>query len=266
MPPLHFYADGSGHPDYRQPVEGGDTDHYGLAGVLVTNDQREALELGCDRIVLSFFPDREPRSVEIKASWIIARQNMVEPWAPLPGPRHAEFLDRIRDLLHATKPTLFGQVLNKEGYRLGVRASRPERPATNALRFLLGRLDRHLRRSSETSTITLDEDSPAIMEAQLSLEAAVRTAGDRLGSTASWSAPLSKLERIMPIRHLGSDQSRCLQVADVVGYWLWQAAEYGKAERLRELDVLWAPFEGRREPWTGYPAPERDALIKSSLH
>jgi hypothetical protein len=66
--PLHFYADGSGHPDYRPPVEGGDSDHYALVGILVATPQREALEIGCDRILQKYFPDREPRTIEIKAS------------------------------------------------------------------------------------------------------------------------------------------------------------------------------------------------------
>jgi hypothetical protein len=186
---------------------------------------------------------------------------MREPWASLPGPLHAELFDEVRDLLYSTGPLLFGQVLNKERYRLGIRATRPERPATNALRFLLGRLDRHLIHVGETATITLDEDSPAIMEAQLTLESSVRSAGDRLGNNAAWGAPPSKFERILPIRHLASDQSRCLQVADVAGHWLWQTAEYGKGARLRELDRLWAPFQNRREPWTAFLSPEREALI-----
>ncbi len=93
---LNFYADGSGHPDYRPLLEHGDTDHYCIAGLLVNDDQRSALESGCDALVQRFFPDREPRTVELKASWISARVNQKPPWDELAGARHAELFDGIR--------------------------------------------------------------------------------------------------------------------------------------------------------------------------
>jgi hypothetical protein len=263
MSSLHFYADGSGHPDYRPPFERGDTDHYCIAGLLLNSGQREQIETRFDQVVQNFFPDREPRTVELKATWVVAHSNIRPPWDTLPGPRRVELFDQLRDRLTEVNPVLFGQVTNKEGYRIGIRASRPERPATNALRFLLGRLDRHLVRLGEHSTITLDEDSAAMQEAQLSLEASVRLEGDRLGRTTEWSAPASRLERIFPIHHLGSNQSRCLQAADLVAHWLWQAAEYGKSDRLRELDRLWAKFDHKREPWTAFLESSRKSLLKS---
>jgi hypothetical protein len=83
---LNFFADGSGHADYLPPLEMGDTAHYCLAGILVDDDQRDSIESGCDQIVRKYFPDREPRSVELKASWIAARSNQRHPWHGLPGP------------------------------------------------------------------------------------------------------------------------------------------------------------------------------------
>jgi hypothetical protein len=259
---LNFYADGSGHPDYRPLVERGDTDHYCIAGILVDDRQRAQLETGCDTLVQRFFPDREPRTVEIKAAWISARVNQKPPWDQLPGPSHAAVFDEIRDLLLRVSPVLFGQVVHKENYRLSIHASRPERPAANVLRFLVGRLDHHLEHQGDTSRITLDEDSPAIMEAQRALESAIRTGGDKISGAGRPAVSVSFARQILPFQHLSSDQSRCLQVADYVSHQLWQAAEYGKAARLRELDRLWARFGNRREPWTAYLEPARAALIK----
>lgn len=258
---LHFYADGSGHPDYRPPTERGDTDHYCLVGILVDAAHREDIERRCDAIVQRLFPDREPRTVELKASWISARTNQKPPWDALPGPQHAQLFDDIRDLLLEVQPQLFGQVVHKENYRQGIRASRPERPATNALRFVLGRLDHHLERAGRTSTVTLDSDSRAMQEAQLELEASVRTQGDKIAGATRPPMSVSRLERILPLQHLNSNQSRCLQMADYVVHCLWQAAEYGRALRLRELDALWARYGPRREPWTAFVEKGRASLI-----
>lgn len=263
MGPLHFYADGSGHADYRPPTEHGDTDHYCLVGILVSSAQREEIERRCDAIIQQLFPDREPRTVEIKASWISARTNQKPPWDALPGPRHAQLFDDIRGLLMDVKPQLFGQVVHKENYRAGVHASRPERPATNALRFVLGRLDHHLGRAACTSTVTLDSDSRAMQEAQLELESLVRSQGDKITGATRPAMSVSRLERVLPLRHLNSNQSRCLQMADYVAHCLWQAAEYGKAQRLRELDGVWATYGTRREPWTAFLEAARSALIKA---
>jgi hypothetical protein len=259
---LHFYADGSGHPDYRPPTERGDTDHYCLVGILVNTAQREEIERRCDKILQAVFPDREPRTVEIKASWISARTNQKPPWDALPGPRHAQLFDEIRDLLLEVKPQLFGQIVHKESYRQGIRASRPERPATNVLRFVLARLDHHLEREGQTSTATLDSDSRAMQEAQLELESSVRAQGDKIAGETRPPMAVSRFERVLPLRHLNSNQSRCLQMADYVAHGLWQAAEYGKAQRLRELDPLWATYGSKREPWTAFIEPGRVALIK----
>ncbi len=259
---VHFYADGSGHPDYRPPTERGDTDHYCLVGILVDTAQREEIERRCDTILQAVFPDREPRTVEIKASWISARTNQKPPWDALPGPRHAQLFDEIRDLLLEVKPQLFGQIVHKESYRQGIRASRPERPATNVLRFVLARLDHHLERAGQTSTATLDSDSRAMQEAQLELESSVRAQGDKIAGETRPPMAVSRFERVLPLRHLSSNQSRCLQMADYVAHALWQAAEYGKAQRLRELDSLWATYGAKREPWTAFLEPGRVALIK----
>lgn len=261
MAVLNFFADGSGHPDYRPPVERGDTDHYCIAGLLVDDRQREQLETGVDAIIQRYFPHREPRTVELKAAWISARVNQKPPWDALPGPQHAQLFDDVRDLLMRVRPVLFGQIVHKDNYRQSIRASRPERPATNVLRFLMGRLDHHLASQSDTTRATLDADLPAIQEAQRTLEAEVRTDGDKIAGVTRPAISVSKFERILPFQHLSSDQSRCLQAADYVTHQLWQAAEYGKANRLRELDSLWATFRSRREPWTAYLAPDREALI-----
>jgi Protein of unknown function (DUF3800) len=261
MPALHFYADGSGHPDYRPPVERGDTDHYCLAAILVNDAQREQLEGTADRILRKYFPSREPRTVELKASWIAANVHSRPPWDTLLGPRHAELFDDIRDLLLDAKPMLLGQVVNKESYRLAIKASRPERPATNALRFMMARLNHCLDELSQEATATLDSDSRAMQEAQLELEASVRLDGDKIVGGGWTPTAVTRLERIHPIQHLNSNQSRCLQMADYVAHWLWQAAEYGKANRLRELDSLWRIIRGRREPWLGYLSPDRARLI-----
>ncbi|MFZ3355721.1 MAG: DUF3800 domain-containing protein [Thermoplasmata archaeon] len=258
---LNFYADGSGHPDYRPLLEHGDTDHYCIAGILVDDRQRELIESGCDALVLRFFPDREPRSVELKASWISARVNQKPPWDQLPGPRHAELFEEIRDLLLRVTPVLFGQVVHKDNYRLSINASRPERPATNVLRFLMTRLDHHLEHHGDTSRATLDQDSPAMQEAQRSLESKVRGQGDKITGASRPAIAVTRFEHILPFQHLGSDQSRCLQMADYVSHQLWQAAEWEKANRLRELDPLWARFRSRREPWTAYLAPAKVSLI-----
>lgn len=261
MAVLNFYADGSGHPDYRPPTERGDTDHYCIAGVLVDDSQREQLESGCDALVQRFFPDREPRTVELKAAWISARVNQKPPWDQLPGPQHAELFDEIKDLLVQIAPILFGQIVHKDNYRLGINASRPERPATNVLRYLMTRLDHHLEHQGDTSRATLDADSPAMQEAQRALESTVRNQGDKITGAARPAFSVTRFERILPFQHLSSDQSRCLQMADYVSHQLWQAAEYSKANRLRELDSLWAKFRDRREPWTAFLAPEKVTLI-----
>lgn len=257
----HFYADGSGHPDYRPPTERGDTDHYCLVGVLMDAPQREDIERRCDTILQRVFPDREPRTVELKASWMSARTNQKPPWDSLPGPRHAQLFDEIRDLLLDVKPQLFGQVVHKENYRRGIHASRPERPATNVLRFVLGRLDHHLDREGQTSTVTLDSDSRAMQEAQLELESSVRNQGDKIVGATRPAMAVSRFERVLPFQHLNSNQSRCLQMADYAAHCLWQAAEYGKGQRLRELDPLWAKYGSKREPWTAFLDPSRVALI-----
>jgi hypothetical protein len=104
---LNFFSDGSGHPDYKPPVEAGDTVHYCLAGILVTDEQRDALESRADAIVRTYFPDREPRTVELKASWIVARNNQHPPWDLLPGPVRVRLFDSIRDLLLEVRPLPF---------------------------------------------------------------------------------------------------------------------------------------------------------------
>lgn len=262
---LNLFVDGSGHSDYRPPVELGDTDHYCLAGILVNDDQRACIETGCDSIVRKYFPHREPRTVELKASWIAARQGRREPWASLPGPQHALLFDDVRDLMLSVRPMLFGQVLHKESYRLGVHASRPERPATNAFRYLLGRVARHLESGGDTTRVTVDADSSAIEEAQRALEASVRTGGDRIIGVTTPPVIQSQWDRLLPCLHLRSENSRCLQVADYVAHWLWTAAEYGKAIRLRELDSLWRVFGAKREPWTAFVNPTQERLIKGSV-
>lgn len=264
MPTLNFYADASGHADYKPPIEAGDTDHYCLAGILVDDAQRDKLEIGADSIVRSFFSDREPRTVELKASWISARVNQRPPWDQLPGPRHAEVFDKVRDLLLLVRPQLFGQIIHKENYRLSIRASRPERPATNALRFLLARVDHHLAGANQTSTGTLDSDSRAMQEAQLALEFSIRTDGDKIGGATRLPLAITRCERVLPLQHVRSEQSRCIQLADYVSHVLWQAAEYGKGDRLRELDSLWATFGRKREPWTAYLKPAKEATIKAT--
>ncbi len=263
MATLNFFADGSGHSDYRPPVELGDTDHYCLAGILVDDDQRVAIEVGCDSIVRKYFPHREPRTVELKATWIAAWRNRREPWDSLPGPQHAQMFDEVRDLLLSVKPMLFGQILHKERYRRGVFASRPERPATNAFRYMLGRVARHLDGGGDTTRVTVDADSRAIEEAQRALEASVRTSGDRIIGVTTPPVIQSKWDRLLPCVHLRSENSRCLQVADYAAHWLWSAAEYGKANRLRELDSLWRRYGGKREPWAAFLSSDKERLIKS---
>lgn len=265
MSVLNFYADGAGHADYPPPLERGDSAHYGIVGILVDDGQRREIEAGCDSILMKYFPHREPRTVELKASWITARTHQVPPWNLLAGPRHADLFDDLRDLLWSVKPTLFGQIVHKCNYRETIRASRPERPATNALRYLMTRLDHHLHRTDHTCRVTLDSDSRAMQEAQLSLEASVRNDGDKIAGSAPPGVAVSKFERILPFQHLASEQSRCLQIADYVSHWLWQAAEHGKERRLRELDPLWATFGAKREPWTAFLEPDKEALIKGKL-
>lgn len=262
MAVLNFFADGSGHPDYCPPTEHGDTQHYCIAGILVDNIQREQLESGCDAIILQFFPLREPRTVELRATEISARTNRHPPWDQLPGPQHAELFSEVRNLILRVRPVLFGQIVHKENYRRSIRASRPERPATNAFRFLMGRLDHHLARQSDTSRVTLDEDSLAIQEAQQSLETHVRAEGDKIIGAARPALSVSRFERVHPFQHLSSDESRCLQIADYVSHQLWQAAEHGKGNRLRELDALWARFGDKREPWTAFLEPGMETIIK----
>ena len=63
---------------------------------------------------------------------------------------------------------------------------------------------------------------------------------------------VSRFERVLPFQHLNSNQSRCLQMADYAAHCLWQAAEYGKGQRLRELDPLWAKYGSKGEPWTAF--------------
>jgi hypothetical protein len=262
MAVLNFYADGAGHPDYVRPLERGDTRYYCLAGILVTDAQREDLERRCDSLVQKFFPDREPRTIELKASWIGAQSHQKPPWDTLPGPQHALLFNDVRDTLLDVKPLLIGQLVQKENYRLNIRASRPERPAANAQRFLMGRLARHLVSSGDTSRVTLDSDSRAVQEAQVNLEAEIRLTGDQIVTPSRPASNASQWEKLLPCQHLSSDQSRCLQVADYVAHWLWQAGEYGKAQRLRELDTLWRTFGLRREPWLAFPEPGREQLIK----
>lgn len=245
---LNFYADGAGHPDYAPPVERGDTVHYCIVGILVDDAQRQEIEAGGDAIISRFFPDREPRTVDLKASWISARRNQKLPWSELPGPQHAAVFDAIRDLALRVRPVLFGQIVDKAAYRESIHASRPERPATNALRFLVGRLDHHLLRGSHTARFTLDEDTPALQEAHKALESQVRAEGDKITGAGRPAYSVSRFERVLPFQHLSSDQSRCLQLADYVSHQLWQAAEHEKATRLRELDPLWASFGQKRDP------------------
>ena len=202
MAVLNFFADGAGHPDYRPPVERGDTDHYCIAGLLVDDRQREQLETGVDAIIQRYFPHREPRTVELKAAWISARVNQKPPWDALPGPQHAQLFDDVRDLLMRVRPVLFGQIVHKDNYRQSIRASRPERPATNVLRFLMGRLDHHLASQSDTTRATLDADLPAIQEAQRTLEAEVRTDGDKIAGVTR--------------RYVGSDAIYCGGAASVL--------------------------------------------------
>ncbi|MDE1821602.1 MAG: DUF3800 domain-containing protein [Euryarchaeota archaeon] len=260
---LNLFTDGSGHADYRPPIERGDTDHYCLAGILVSDTQRDQIEAGCDSIVRRYFPHREPRTVELKASWISARTRQRSPWDALPGPRHAQLFDELRDLILSVRPLLFGQVLHKENYRTRVHASRPERPATNAFRYMLGRVARHLEGGDDTTRVTVDTDSRAIEEALRALETSVRTGGDRIIGVTTPPVVQSQWNRLLPCLHLASENSRCIQVADYVAHWLWSAAEYGKATRLRELDPLWRRYDGRREPWVAFLDEPKEKLIKN---
>jgi hypothetical protein len=128
---------------------------------------------------------------------------------------------------------------------------------------MMGRLARHLVESGDVSRVTLDSDSKAIQEAQIDLEAEIRQIGDQIVTPSRPAVRPSQWEKLLPCQHLSSNQSRCLQVADYVAHWLWQAGEYGKAQRLRELDPLWRKFGSRREPWLSFPEPGREQLIKA---
>lgn len=257
---LNLFIDASGHKNYRPPVGDGDTDYYVLGAALVTNTQRHAIEQGLDDIVGDLFPDREPRSVELHTSPMMAAQG---PWGEITGPARGQFVSDVRDLLLSVKPILFGQVVHKQNYWDHFTYIVPEHPSENALRFLLGRVDKRVREAGDKCRLTLDEDSKEMKSTYAALIANIREFGDKISGLTYAPTAVTRLNDFYDPYYVDSHASRWLQVADFVAHLAWRAAERKQANRLRELDPLWNRFYrgARREPFLSYCPADVTALF-----
>lgn len=208
-----------------------------------------------DEIVRRWFGNERVREIELHAHSVIQGQRG---WEEVAGKDRPRVFDEMRDLLRSVKPILFAQILDKGAYRNQYPFMVPETPPVNTLRLLLGRVSRHLKGRREVATITVDDDADEIREAQLALEATIRTHGDRFRRTRARGQPYSvtRIENLDRIVHLDSRSSRGLQLADYVAHFTWRAAEHRKANRMRELDALWAATGPQRDPWVGRLDPE----------
>lgn len=256
---LNLFIDASGHKDYRAPIGGGDTDYYVLGAILVTNEQRHAIEQGLDDVISDLFPHREPRSVELHTSPMMAGEG---PWGEITGPLRGEFVSSVRDLLLQVKPLLFAQVVHKQNYWDHFTHIVPEKPAENSLRFLLGRVDKRVPAGSKCR-LTLDEDSKEMKTTYADLIADIRENGDKIGGLNFTPTSVTKLNDFHDPHYVDSHASRCLQIADFVAHLCWRATERKQANRLRELDALWSTFYNgtRREPFLSYCPADVTALV-----
>lgn len=249
---LHLYLDGSGHVEYPPPIGDGDTDYYVLAGVLVTEDQRDELEYRIDDLVKQRFPDRDPRTVDIHLSPLCAGQ---EEWATLSGPERGRFVDDLRDVVLDVGPILFAQVNHKPRYWDHFVKIEPEPPPEHTLRYVLGRVDKTVRNHGDNSTITMDRHSNELVTRYNNLVDDIRRNGDKITGRLTYRpTDQTKLNSFYDPQYLATNASRCLQVADYVAHFTWRAAERAQADRIRELDSLWDRYySGReREPFFGF--------------
>ena len=92
---LNFYADGSGHPDYRPLLEHGDTDHYCIAGLLVNDDQR-SLSRAVRHGRITFLPGSRTADGRTQGFVDFCQSESEATMGRASGWRHAELFDGIR--------------------------------------------------------------------------------------------------------------------------------------------------------------------------
>jgi hypothetical protein len=179
-------------------------------------------------------------------------------WGEIDGRERKEFVTQVRDLLLEIRPVLFAHVVHKKNYYDHFHTIILEPPSENALRFLLGRIDKRVQLEGAKARLTLDEDSKEMKTTYNDLIADIRQHGDKINRLAWKPAQITKLNDFYDPFYVDSHASRCLQVADFVAHLCWRAAERKQANRLRELDPLWSTFYNgtRREPFLSYCSGE----------
>lgn len=141
-----LYVDGSGNPSLKDEHD----NYYALGGVAVQEEGAKLIET--ELCIEKYFPDTQNRPEEIKLSAI----HNGRWWRSRPEELKNRIIDDVVSLVERSNAVLFEVIIDKKRHK--EKYIDPEDPCLLALRFLLTRYSRFLKRKETHGIVIYDKE------------------------------------------------------------------------------------------------------------
>jgi hypothetical protein len=235
-----LYLDAAGDPGYPAPYGRSNTKYYVLAGLSIDPEKdwvkcREKLS----EIVRKHFPNKENSPKELHYSDLTSRR---KPFDTLSDTGRKMMADEIFDLILELKPVLFAIVVDKLKHRQ--KYSSPERPNILAIRFMVPRFSRYLKRISDQGILVYDSEERNINKELRNFLFEARDIGVVIQPAELLFYTQNYLDNLIEtIFFVESHVSPVVQLADFCAHAIFLKYERGKTTRFNQIKNLFDSYQ-----------------------
>lgn len=246
-----LFLDASGDPGWPSPFGKSKTKWYVLAGMAIEENRHNDLEMSLEGINKTYFDSKNLNCKELKYSSLNAGK--MYPYDKLNVQEKQNLADDIFKEITSLNPVVFAVAIDKGAHH--AKYNSPYPPDSTALRFILPRYEKYLKRTNQTGIIIADESSKESDKMMKILLKNARSTGVVLNSSISPDPYRTdtRLPSIITTIFTKSEDYAGIQYVDFIAYGIWIYFEHGIKTRVPNIKPLFDKVNGKTYGFKKWP-------------